>query len=148
MTRFQVTFYILIVVQGLHSVEEYVGKLWQSFPPAEFLTGLVSEDHRLGFLVINISLVTFGAWCAMWPVRKGWKTASPLAIFWITIELINGVGHPLWTLQQTQYTPGILTAPVLLVVSLILTWQMLNNEPLFHEGNISGGSDTPRRQRK
>jgi len=143
MTRFQVTFCVLIVAQGFHSIEEYLGKLWQSFPPAEFLTGLVSDDHRLGFLVINILLMVFGGWCALWPVRKGWKSAFPLAVFWIAIELINGVGHPLWALQQMQYTPGIITAPVLLILAILLGWQMLNKEPLFKE-TLSTGPGTPR----
>ncbi len=33
-------FLALIVVQALHSIEEYVFQLWATFPPARFLTGL------------------------------------------------------------------------------------------------------------
>ena len=60
MTRFQVAFGVLVLAQAAHSVEEYVGRLWESFPPARFLTGLLSQDLERGFLVINVSLVAFG----------------------------------------------------------------------------------------
>jgi hypothetical protein len=38
--------------------------------------------------------------------------------FWVAIELINGVGHPLWSIVEMRYTPGLLTAPVLLVLAI------------------------------
>src|SRR5712692_8631863 len=60
MTRFQVTFGTLVLAQAAHSMEEYVGRLWESFPPARFLTGLISQDLERGFIVINVSLVAFG----------------------------------------------------------------------------------------
>jgi hypothetical protein len=43
---------------------------------------------------------------------------------WVTIELINGVGHPLWSLRELRYTPGVATAPVLLVLALYLARQL------------------------
>ncbi len=48
MTRPQVAFGALIVAQASHSVEEYVGRLWESFPPARFLTGLDIPRSRAG----------------------------------------------------------------------------------------------------
>lgn len=119
--RFQTAFCALVLAQAAHSAEEYLGRLWESFPPAQFLTGLVSRDLETGFLVINISLVAFGVWCFYWPVRRGWASAIPLAWFWVTIEMINGVGHPLWSIRQGGYTPGVATAPVLLVLALFLS---------------------------
>ena len=120
MTRFHVAFGALVLAQAAHSVEEYIGRLWESFPPARFLTGLIAENLELGFLVINISLVAFGLWCWLWPVRRGWPSAVHLAWVWIAVELINGVGHPLWTLRQGGYTPGVATAPLLLVLAIHL----------------------------
>ena len=79
MTRFQATFGTLVLAQAAHSMEEYVGQLWESFPPARFLTGLISQDLERGFIVINVSLVAFGLWCFLWPVRRGWLSAVPLA---------------------------------------------------------------------
>jgi len=124
MTRFQRAFGALVLAQAAHSVEEYVGRLWESFPPARFLTGLISQDLRLGFLVINVSLVAFGMWCFFWPVRRGWPSAVPLAWGWVAIQLINGIGHPLWTVEQGGYTPGVATAPLLLALSVYVAVQL------------------------
>lgn len=126
MARHKAAFGLLVLTQAAHSVEEYIGRLWESFPPARFLTGLVSRDLEWGFLVINVGLVAFGFWCFMWPVRREWRTATSLAWVWVVIELINGVGHPLWSLRSGGYTPGVATAPVLLVVALYLGRQLRN----------------------
>ncbi len=124
MTRFERTFGALILTQAAHSVEEYRGRLWESFLPARFLTGLIAEDRELGFLVINLSLVAFGVWCWLWPVRRRWPGAVALAWTWVAIEVVNGVGHPLWSLRQGGYTAGVATAPVLLVLAVVLASQM------------------------
>ena len=124
MTRFQVAFGAVVLAQAAHSVEEYIGRLWEAFPPARFLSGLISQDLERGFLVINVSLVALGLWCLLWPVRRGWPSATSLAWAWVVVEVINGIGHPLWTLRQGGYTPGVATAPVLLVLAVNLARQV------------------------
>lgn len=114
------TFLILVLVQGLHSAEEYVGEIWEKFPPARFLCGLVSDNLVTGFLVINIGLLVFGLWCWLFPIRNTYSYAPILVWFWIVLELINGIGHPIWTVMQKAYTPGIITAPILLVIAIVL----------------------------
>ena len=113
-------FFVLVLVQGFHSIEEYVGKIWESFPPARVLCNLVSDNHVIGFLIINLGLFVFGLWCFFFPIRKDANFARSLIGFWIFIELINGIGHPIWTIMQKEYTPGMLTAPVLLLIAIIL----------------------------
>jgi hypothetical protein len=124
MTRRTVAFGALVLAQAAHSVEEYMGRLWETFPPARLLTGLVSQDHERGFLVINIALVAFGVWCFVWPIRRDWPAAASFAWIWVAIQAINGVGHPLWSLRLGGYTPGVATAPVLLVLALYLARQL------------------------
>ena len=124
MTRLETNFVALVAVQAAHSIEEYLGRLWEVFPPAAFVTGLVSEDRRFGFIVINVALLLFGLWCFFWPVRHRWPAVGVFIGIWIVIEIINGIGHPLWTLQKQAYTPGVATAPVLLVLALSLLWQL------------------------
>ena len=60
MTRHKKDFGALVLAQAAYPVEEYVGRLWETFPPARFLTGLVSQDLERGFLVLNVALVAFG----------------------------------------------------------------------------------------
>ena len=96
MTRFQWTFLALVTTQAAHSLEEYAGRLWEVFPPARLLSGLVSRNLETGFVVINVSVVAFGFWCFLWPIRRGWPSVVMLGWFWVVLELVNGIGHPMW----------------------------------------------------
>ena len=80
-------FLFLILAQGVHSIEEYATRLYEVFGPARFVSGLISHDLALGFLVFNAALVTFGSWCWAIPVRSGWRTASAFVWFWTVLEL-------------------------------------------------------------
>jgi len=114
----------LVAVQAIHSVEECWGRLWESYPPAHFVASLISADPERGFIIGNVALVAFGAWCYFWPVRRNWAIAAMLAWFWVAIETINGIGHPLWSIRQGGYTPGVATAPVLLFLAIYLAIQL------------------------
>jgi len=114
------TFFALVMIQGLHSIEEFIGKLWENFQPARILCSLVSDNLVTGFLIINIGLFIFGLWCWIFPIRKGYFYSQFLIWFWIVLELINGIGHPIWTFMQGTYTPGILTSSFLLVLAIVL----------------------------
>jgi hypothetical protein len=127
--RIKVGFGALVLAQIAHSIEEYIGRLWESFPPARFLTAMVSSDREVGFIVINGALVAFGLWCLAFPVRREWPSSARFVWLWVVLETINGVGHPLWTLRQGEYTPGVLTAPLLLVISLYLATRLRAGEP-------------------
>jgi hypothetical protein len=113
-------FGLLVLGQVLHSLEEYVGRLWESFPPAAALTRLVSSDAETGFLILNIGLNAAGAAAWAWAVARRRPVAAGLAWTFVVIECVNGVGHPLWSLRQGAYTPGVATAPILLVLALLL----------------------------
>lgn len=124
--RIKIIFLFLVLIQGLHSIEEYIGKLWDVFPPARFLTGLVSNNHGTGFLIINIGLFIFGIWCWLFPVRKEYASAAGFIWSWIIIEMINGIGHPLWTLFEGRYEPGVITSLPLLILSTYLGILLIN----------------------
>ncbi len=95
MTRRQKTFLALIITQAAHALEEYLGHLYDVFPPARFVSGLISQDRERGFIIFNAALVIFGLWCFLGPLRRASPSAEPLAWLWVGIELINGLGHPL-----------------------------------------------------
>jgi hypothetical protein len=101
-----------------------LGRLYEVFPPARFVSSLVSQDLRQGFIIANLVLVLFGVWCFVWPIRRRWRSALTLAWAWVTIELVNGVVHPLWSLREWRYTPGVATAPVLLILAVYLARQL------------------------
>jgi Protein of unknown function with HXXEE motif len=115
--RTQVVFLFLILAQGAHSIEEYATRLYEVFPPARFVSSLVSTDLSLGFLVANAALVIFGLWCWAVPVRSGWRAARGIAWFWTLLEIGNGVGHSTLAFSRGGYFPGVATAPLLLVLA-------------------------------
>jgi hypothetical protein len=71
----------------------------------------VRRRTRLTFALLVAAQVWRGRWPgAMW--------------VWIAIELVNGVGHPLWSVVRGGYTPGVATAPILLVLAISLAVQL------------------------
>ena len=118
-------FPILIVIQALHSAEEYVFRLYDVFPPARFLSGLVATNRQVGFAALNVLLVLFGIWCYLWPVRREWTVAIPLMWVWVVVELSNGVVHPAYSIAQRSYTPGVLTSLLFLPVAFLLGRELL-----------------------
>ena len=115
--RGKIVFLFLILAQGAHSIEEYVTKLYEVFAPARFVSSLVSNDLGVGFLIFNAALVTFGLWCWAIPVRSGWQTTRGLVWFWTILETGNGIGHLGLALSRGGYFPGVVTAPLLLLLA-------------------------------
>jgi len=129
MSRAQLLFGALVLAQAAHSVEEYVGRLWESLPPARWLSGLVSPDLATGFLILNVSIFLIGAWAFLWPVRRTWPSARTFMWIWAIVEISNGLVHPGWSILQRTYIPGTLTAPVLLVLGLMLARTLSRSAP-------------------
>jgi hypothetical protein len=124
LTRLDTTFLALVGVQLAHSTEEYLGRLYEVFAPAHFVSTLISREPERGFIIFNLGLLVFGIWCFLGPVRHRWTSAAVFIWVWIAIELVNGIGHPLWSLIERRYTPGVVTAPILLILALYLARQL------------------------
>ena len=85
-----------------------------------WVVGLASSDPERGFIIINCAFVAFGFWCLLWPMRRDWPSAAFFAWLWVVIEGTKGIGHMAWSVLQRAYTPGVVTAPILLVLTLYL----------------------------
>jgi hypothetical protein len=127
-TRSQFAFLLLILAQAAHSIEEYAFRLYDVFAPARFISSLVSSNLARGFAIANSALVIFGLWCYVARVRRGHRSAKVWVWLWIVIEFCNGLVHPLVALIRSTYFPGVVTAPVLLVLSAYLGMRMLRIE--------------------
>ena len=127
--QIKILFLLLVLVQGLHSIEEYYGKLWEVFIPAKYLTSLVSNNHEIGFLVINVGLFIFGLICWFFIIHNKYLHIRIFIWLWIVIEIINGIGHPLWALIENSYEPGVITAPFLLIITIYLTILLIRFDP-------------------
>ena len=116
----RITFLLIALVQGLHSIEEFIGKLWAIYPPATFICSLVSPDLKKGFIIINISLFIVLMLVWLGTFSKSFSTTG-LLWFWAILEIINGTGHIIWATIEGSYEPGLATAPILLVLAIYLT---------------------------
>jgi hypothetical protein len=110
----------LVLLQALHSVEEYTFKFFEVFPPAQLLNNIWPGIARPGFIVFNAALVLLGLWCFFRRVRPGAASARAWAWLWVAIELYNGVGHPIWAVAIRGYNPGLASAPLLLALAVYL----------------------------
>jgi len=118
-------FLALVIAQTLHSIEEYVFRLYDVFPTARFVSGLFSTDLRTGFIVFNLVFIALGFWCYAVPVRRALPAAIPLIWFFIVVEILNGIGHPIISMLERSYIPGMATAPFLLIIAVYLLIQIL-----------------------
>ena len=82
-SRIKGAFLILVLVQGLHSVEEYYGRLWEELLPAAIASNFVSSNPRTGSIILNIALFVFGLLCWSLPVRKNFSIARGVVWLWI-----------------------------------------------------------------
>jgi Protein of unknown function with HXXEE motif len=110
-------FLLLIVAQAAHSIEEYAFRLYDVFGPARLVSSLISSDVRTGFVLANLMLVTFGVWCYVARVRPGHPSARAWMWPWVIGECANGIVHPAMAFARGEYFPGVVTAPILLILS-------------------------------
>lgn len=122
--RIKLGFLLLILAQGVHSTEEYITRLWEVFYPARVISNMVSTNTETGFLIINISLFVFGIFSWLIIAKKNNVTSQIIIWFFIIIEFINGIGHPVWALSKMDYVPGLFSALIILFLNIYLTRQM------------------------
>ena len=126
--RWQRLFLALMLAQAAHSVEEHLFRLYEVFPPARSLSGLISENHAVGFAIGNTLLVSFGAWCYVAWVRRSRPAGVFWAWFWTCLEAANGAMHLLVAASRGEYFPGAATAPLLLGFASALAFALAGGD--------------------
>ena len=120
---------VLGICQACHSMEEMYFHLYEFFWTA---TGLFSEylpfmpQFRMEadlFAILNIGLVTIMLSSVPF-FNAGKKWAQIFARFWAVVEVFNGIGHLSGIFMFSQYVPGAITAPFLLVIGIALLFQL------------------------
>jgi hypothetical protein len=119
--RTRLLFLALISAQAMHSVEEFVFRLYDVLAPARAISEAVGFGYRpLGFLVFNAAVLSFGFWCWIARVRPGLRGARGIVWFWALLEIANGLGHIALAIAVRGYFPGLATACLLLPIGLAL----------------------------
>lgn len=117
-------FLILIIIHIFHAIEEYFGKVWTYLIPAETLSTLLSKNVQYGYIMINSGLLLLGLWISIFALRNNYPFAKYLVWFWIILELLNGITHPIIAIWQWEYIPGLITAPALFLLAFTLAKSM------------------------
>jgi hypothetical protein len=118
--RIRVAFLALVLTQIAHSVEEYISRFYEVFPPARLLNELVPGFTRPGFVIVNTLLALFGLWCSLSHVRPASKSARDWVWIWVVIEIFNGLAHSAWAIISRGYVPGLATSPILFAFAAYL----------------------------
>src|SRR5215813_8790004 len=107
--KLKVTFLVLIVLQGLHSAEEFIFKLYDAFPPMRFLYAGVPRLAQSAFIIFNSLLITAGLVCFYRWVRPGGRAGRTVVWVWTGVEMFNATARCIWAVMARGYVPGLVT---------------------------------------
>jgi len=117
-------FLALVLAQTAHSIEEYFSRLYESFPPARFVSGLLTQNLGAGFLTINVAINAVGYWLFFFTTGRESSTARTWLWGWAVVELANGAAHLTFAALRGGYFSGAATAPLLIAAALVLVTQL------------------------
>jgi hypothetical protein len=119
------TYLGLGIVQALHSMEEMYTQLYNFFwtatgifqrylpiVPQLKMSAQIFAILNMGFIVIILATVPFVESNRRWAIQLAWC--------WAVIEVLNGLFHLSGVVLFRGYVPGALSAPLLLVVGILL----------------------------
>jgi hypothetical protein len=117
--RTTMLFCLGLLFQSLHFAEEFATRFFDRFPP---VLGL-SPWSPTFFVIFNLCWI--GIWiCAAFGLQAGYRSAFFPVWFFAIAAITNGLAHPILSLRVGGYFPGLLTAPLLGVVGILL-WSRL-----------------------
>ena len=118
------SFFRLIILQAIHSAEEFIFKFYERFPPMRRLYGEAPHLARPAFLISNLLLILAGLLCFHLVVRTARKGASTVVWIWVVVESFNVIAHLAWALLIRGYNPGLVTGILLVPVLARLSYLM------------------------
>jgi hypothetical protein len=128
MTRPYRAFLLLVLAQAAHSVEEYVFRLDDVFAPARFLSGLLNDDRRRGFLLSGyLAYLT----TSRRPAGRTERHRRPMTRLGFVLVVLTGAT----LLAQAPSAPIRIQAGWTLIGHVIGRFQ---REPLPHHDGIPG----------
>ena len=107
--KIRVAFLVLIGLQALHSIEEFIFKFYEVFPPMVSMYRNAPAMAQPAFVLANSLLILVGFVCLLrwvWPARRG---AKVVAWAWVGAEAFNVIAHCVWAISIRRYNPGLVT---------------------------------------
>jgi hypothetical protein len=132
MTKSGKYFLFLGIAQALHSIEEiyfhlydFASKISLKVPPmVSFFAHLKMKSEIFAILNIIIIVIIF---VSVPFYENKYRGALFVAWFWAIAEILNGLGHLTGAIIFSQYFPGALSAPLLLLSGSILLYQLYHD---------------------
>ena len=115
-------FLIGIACQCLHCIEEFVTGFHLLFPPL-FGLSAISAEIFVGFNVFWIGIWALSAFGIMRCVRIAY---FPVWFFALAMCL-NAIAHPLLSVWQTDYFPGLITSPLVGMMGVLILSQLFQS---------------------
>ena len=116
----------LIILQAIHSVEEFMLRFYEQFPPMRLIYQDAPHLAKPAFAVSNVFLFFIGLVCFYYWVRPARRGAGTVVWIWIAIESFNVIAHSVWAVLTRGYNPGLATV-FLFVPLLVWLWHSMRS---------------------
>src|SRR6266446_3276848 len=121
-------FLLLVILQAIHSAEEFIFRLYERFPPMRLLYQNAPYLAKPAFVISNASLVLIGLGCFYYWVQPARKGARAVVWVWLIMESLNVTAHLVWAILIGGYNPGLVSG-VLFVPVLIYLFYLMRRVP-------------------
>jgi hypothetical protein len=121
-TKIGPMFLLLVILQAIHSVEEFIFGLYEKFPPMVFLYRNAPYLAKPAFVISNVLLVLIGLVAFYSWVQPARKEATVVVWIGIIVECLNVVAHLVWAALIGGYNPGLVTGLLFVPVLVYLSY--------------------------
>jgi hypothetical protein len=135
--KINILFLLLISAHVIHAIEEYLGHLWDIYPPAIFICNLVSSDPERGFIILNVTFTILSLLFWKFSLQKKRSSSHSLIWLWVVLQFVNVIGHTAWTISKKSYTPGIFSAILIVIIVGLLVIQLTKTVGMGPKRNVS-----------
>ena len=117
-------FFVLVILQAIHSGEEFIFRLYERFPPMRFVYQNAPHLAKPAFVISNVLLILIGLICFFYWVQPDRHGATVVVWIWIVTESLNVVAHIVWAVLIGGYNPGLVTGLLFVPVLIYLCYLM------------------------
>ena len=128
-SRISTAFLLLIILQAIHSVEEFIFGFYEKFPPMRALYREAPHLAKPAFAIANALLILVGLICYYYWVRPARERARSVVWVWIILESVNVIAHFVWAILIRGYNPGLATVVLFALVLIYLIGLMRRVSP-------------------
>lgn len=121
-SKIRLAFLSLIILQAIHSLEEFIFGFYEKFPPMRLIYKDAPHLAKPAFALSNVLLFCAGLACLYYWVQPARKGARTVVRVWIIIESINVVAHFVWAVLIGGYNPGLWTVVLFVPVLIYLSY--------------------------